>query len=440
MTQASRDAAVSGSDGRGASGGPGGARDSGSADREVAGRVPSGRDLPDAPTILVIETGLVGELLVTTPTLRAVARAYPRASVTVIVSPGSAPVLVGNPAVSRLLPLRKEERRGMGLFRVASWIRSQRFDAVLVLHTSFRSALLAAVARVPVRAGLSCEGRAWLLNRRTPRDRSAYEVDEHLRVAGLLGVEPAGRELELFLTEEERAEAARLLDRALAGTTDGHERALRDDGSSSKDGAASHRPLVGLHPGASREIRRWPAERFAELGERILDSGQARPFYVFGPREQDLARAVRSWYERNGRPAPVIIEPSSIRMLGALFAHATAVVTNNTGPMHVAAAVRVPGVFIHGPTPVNRWHPPGPGNEAVSSDVDCRPCDSPKCRMESLLCMEAVTVDQVLDALTRVLARAEQHHTREASSPLPTPDAEAAVAPPGVSKEGLTDA
>ncbi len=361
------------------------------------------RALPDSPKILVMETGLVGELLVTTPMLRAVKRACPGASITVMVSPGSAPVLVGNPAVSRLLPLRKAERTGMGLFRVASWVRSQRFDVIFVLHTSFRSAMLAALGRGRIRAGLSCEGRGWLLNRRTPRDRTAYEVDEHLRVAGLLGIEPAGRELDLFLTDEERAAAGELLESALA-------EAAADSHGSMNETSASSRPLVGLHPGASREIRRWPAERFAELGHRVLESGQAQPFYVFGPREPDLAEIVRAWYERNGQPTPMIVEPSSVRMLGALFARAAAVVTNNTGPMHVATAVRVPGVFIHGPTPVDRWHPPGPGNEAVCGDVDCRPCDSPTCRMTSLLCMEAVSVDHVYDALMRVLDRAAEAH------------------------------
>ena len=341
--------------------------------------------LPESPKVLVIETGLVGELLVVTPTLRAVKRAYPGASITVMVSPGSAPILVGNPAVKRLLPLRKEERTGMGLFRVASWVRSERFDAILVLHTSFRSAMLAALGRGRIRAGLSCEGRGWLLNRRTPRDRSAYEVDEHLRVAGLLGVTPDGRELDLFLTDEERAEAERIL---VPVTPTGV------------------LPLVGLHPGASREIRRWPAERFAELGHRANEAGLARPFYVVGPRERDLGARVRAWYEQAGHPEPAIIEPASVRMLGALLERADAVVTNNTGPMHVAAAVGVPGVFIHGPTPVDRWHPPAPANEAVFGDVSCRPCDSPRCRMDGLLCMEALTVDTVYDALTRVVERA----------------------------------
>ncbi len=342
----------------------------------------AGGALPESPKVLVIETGLVGELLVVTPALRALKRAYPDASISVMVSPQSAAVLAGNPAVSRLLPLRKRERTGLGLFRVASWIRSERFDAILVLHTSFRSALMAALGRGRIRAGLSCEGRGWLLNRSVPRDRTAYEVDEHLRVAALLGVPPAGRELDLFLTDEEREKAAEILEPVTP---------------------AGVLPLVALHPGASREIRRWPAERFAELGSRAEATGVARPFYVVGPRERGLAATVRDWYEREGHASPTIIEPPSVRMLGALFERATAVVTNNTGPMHVAAAVGTPGVFIHGPTPVDRWHPPGPQNEAVFGDVPCRPCDAPTCRMESLLCMEAVEVEQVYDALLRVV-------------------------------------
>jgi len=317
--------------------------------------------------------------------------------------------------VKRLLPLRREERTGFGFFRVASWIRSERFDAILVLHTSFRSALLAALGRGRIRAGLSCEGRGWLLNRRTPRDRNAYEVDEHLRVAALLGIEPDGRELDLFLTDEERSEAARILEPVTP---------------------AGVLPLVALHPGASREIRRWPAERFAELGHRADKTGLARPFYVVGPRERDLAAAVRTWYERAKLPAPTIIEPSGIRMLGALFERTTAVVTNNTGPMHVAAAIRVPGVFIHGPTPVGRWQPPGSANEAVFGDVPCRPCDSPKCRMDSLLCMEAVGIDQVYNALAHVLESA----VREKYAASPDPAAEAHPAAAVTRSKGVPDA
>jgi heptosyltransferase-2 len=339
---------------------------------------------PESPDFLVIETGLVGELLVITPALRAIRKAYPSARITVMARPGSAPVLVGNPAVDRLLPLSKRERGGtLGVMRLASWIRAKNFDAVFVFHTSFRSALIAAMGAVPVRAGLSCEGRGFLLTHRVRRDRSAYEVDEHLAVVELLGVDPDGRELEIFLTEEERVEAQELLESVPAVG-----------------------PRVGIHPGASRDIRRWPAKRFAELGARLARERGAVPVFLFGPDEQDLAGAVSGWFVDQGLPAPAIIFPGTVRILGALFEEMAAVVTNNTGPMHVAAAVVAAGAFIHGPTPVRRWHPPGDQfAEVFARDAECRPCDSPRCRLDRTICMEGVGVDQVYEAVTAVMDR-----------------------------------
>jgi heptosyltransferase-2 len=347
----------------------------------LAATKPERELLSEAPSILVMETGLLGELLVITPALRAVKTRWPDSVVTVMVTPGSAPVLVGNPNVDRLLPLSKRERSGfVGLMRLASWIRSRHFDAALVLHTSFRSALAAFMGGVPVRAGLACEGRGFLLTHKRPRDRTAYEVDEHLGVAELIGAEPRGRELELFLTEDERAEADSLLP------------------------GVHGRKIVCLHPGASRETRRWPAERFAELGARLASLSGVEPVYVFGPREKEVAGAVARWYEESRLDRPPILYPRTPRILAAVFGRASVAVTNNTGPMHLAAAVGVPGVFIHGPTPVPRWHPPGDRYVPVfGRDVPCRPCDTPQCAQDSLLCMESVSVDAVFNAVSAFL-------------------------------------
>jgi len=217
-------------------------------------------ELPDSPRLLVMETGLIGELLMITPLLRAIGRAFPSADVTVMARPGSAPVLVGNPHVKKLLPLIKKERNGfLGVMRLASWVRSRDFDAVIVLHTSFRSALIALMGAAPVRAGLSSEGRGFILTHKRPRDLTAYQVDEHLAVLELLGVPSDGRQLDLFLTEKERRSARELLgDRA------------------------EHGRLVGLHPGAIDEIRRWPVRLFVELAGRLEREAGVTPVFFLG--------------------------------------------------------------------------------------------------------------------------------------------------------------
>ena len=329
-----------------------------------------------------METGLIGELLVTTPLLRAIGKAFPSADVTVMVRPGSAPVLVGNPYVKKLLPLIARERNGfLGVMRLASWVRSRDFDAVLVLDTSFRSALIALMGAAPVRAGLSTEGRGFLLTHKRPRDRTAYQVDEHLAVLELLGVPSDGLQLDLFLTEEERRSA-----RTLVGDPPEHGR------------------LVGLHPGAALDIRRWPVRLFVELADRLEREAGVTPVFFFGPREEDLAGAVTKLREWEGAGPPAVHIPGNMRILAAAFELMDAVVTNNSGPMHVAAAVKTPGVFIHGPSPVARWHPPGERFTPVYADeVDCRPCDAATCAQDRLSCMEKVTVDDVFGAVCELL-------------------------------------
>ena len=348
----------------------------------VAFRKRASVELPEKARLLVMETGPIGELLVVTPLLRAIGHARPEADVTVMVRPGSAPVLVGNPYVKKLLPLVGRERKGfLGVMRLASWVRSRNFDAVLVLHTSFRSALIALMGAAPVRAGLSCEGRGFLLTHKRTRDRTAYEVDEHLAVLKLLGVPPAGRELEIFLTDDERRSA-----RGLVG-------ALRE-----------HGRLVGLHPGATSEIRRWPVRLFVELAGRLERERGATPVFFFGPREGDLARAVSELRQWEGVAPLAARSPGNVRILAAAFELMDAVVTNNAGPMHIAAAVGAPGVFIHGPTPVARWHPPGDTFIPIYADgLDCRPCDTSTCAQDRLLCMVNVTVDRVFEAVCELL-------------------------------------
>jgi lipopolysaccharide heptosyltransferase II len=348
------------------------------------------RDRPEfseEPRFLVVETGFVGDVLVTTPALRAIRKAHPKCSITALIRPASGVVLVGNPGISRLLPLRKEDRKGLlSVLRVSAWIRSQRFDAAFVFRPSFRSALLPAMGGVPVRAGLASEGRGLLLTHSARFVREESEVLKHLKVVGLVGIEPNGTELEMFLTDEERAKAAELLEIALPSLS------------------TEARPLVVIHPGANWPVRRWHAERFAELGARLCDEKGAAVAYLAGPSDTETMAAVRRWYEGQKRDAPTVIEPPDVRVLAAVFEAADVAVTNDSGPLHIASAVGSQAVFIHGPTLVERAHLPDPRHtDLFAEDVECRPCDSTSCSQERLLCFEGVTVDRALDAVSERL-------------------------------------
>jgi ADP-heptose:LPS heptosyltransferase len=174
----------------------------------------SRRTLPEAPKVLVVETGSVREVLAATPALRAIRSARPGADVTVMVAPGSARVLVGNPHVDRLLVLSDRERRGFfGLMRLASWIRAKAFDAAIIFDDVFPNALAAAMGAVPLRAGLARGSPRFVLPLRTSRGMS--EIDDRLEVVRLVGVSPVGREPEVHLPAGDRDETIEEARRAL---------------------------------------------------------------------------------------------------------------------------------------------------------------------------------------------------------------------------------
>lgn len=337
------------------------------------------RTFPDTPNVLVMETGLIGELLAITPALRAFRKAYPRSRVTVMVDPESAQALVGNPNVDRLLPLERKLRTGaLRLTMLSTWIHAQRFDLALVFHSSFSSALMTAMGRVPRRAGLSFGGRGLLLTDAAPRDPSDCDVDEHLKVLSLLGIEPDGRELELRLTDDERARG-----RAILGAEEG--------------------AVAALHPGSRGEKQRWPVERFAELGVRLRDELGMRPVYLVDSGEGDIGFSIADWWRDRGKGEPAVEAPGSVRALAGAFAAVVVVVASGIDRARVAAAVGVPSVLIPGPAPAARRRPPGDRHAAVAGDAPRRTCGSPTRDPASLECMEDVSVDTVFEAVSRLV-------------------------------------
>jgi hypothetical protein len=173
-------------------------------------------ELPETPTVLVVATGSVRDLLAATPALRALRDARPGADVTVMVSPASARVLAGSPHVDRLLVLSDRERRGFfGLMRLASWIRAKAFDAAIIFDTAFPNALAAAMGAVPLRAGFARGGPGFVLPLRAAG--GANEIDDRLEIVRLLGVSSSGREPEVYLPLGERGEVIEEALRSLRG-------------------------------------------------------------------------------------------------------------------------------------------------------------------------------------------------------------------------------
>ena len=292
----------------------------------------------------------------------------------------------GEPWVGDLLPARLGVRgaltlprtRGLKELRAATdALKAHRFEAGLLLTNSFGSALALRLAGIPERWGYARDGRGLLLTRRVPAKAGSqprHQRDLYLDLLSGLGFRTISPGIGLNVSEEERAAADRTLEAA---------------------GCDLSRPLVILNPGAAYgPAKRWPAERFAELGRLFRSRAGADILLVGSAGERELAEAVAAAV---GGPVMNLAGRTSLRELAALIGQGRLFVTNDTGPMHIADALGTPILALFGPTdPVVTG--PGRARAAVLKiDVPCWPCLYRKCPYDHR-CMTGIAPEDAFEA------------------------------------------
>jgi heptosyltransferase-2 len=356
-------------------------------------------------SILVVQTAFVGDLVLTTPLLRALKRSAPSVRLTVLTTPTGANLLEGSPFVDAPIPYRKKGPGSgpLGLARAVRSLRRGGFDVAIAAHRSFRSGILGVASGARTRIGFAGAAGSWAYTRRVPWEGVRHAVHRYLALARPLGIDPASADphphLEPPAGARERADAL-----------------LRGAG---LDPAA---PLLAVAPGSVWGTKRWTAEGYtAVVGEAERRLG-VRPFLVGSSDERALCETISA---RCGRAIPVLAGKSDLSVLAALLARASVLLTNDSGPGHVASAVRTPVVSIFGPTaPEFGYTPFGGANRVVQRDgLSCRPCHShgPEvCPLGHHRCMTEIEAGPVLDAIESVLAetgRAERPQRAEGVRP-----------------------
>jgi heptosyltransferase-2 len=334
-----------------------------------------------AQAILVRAVNWLGDAVMTTPALAALRAARPGSRITLLAKPLVAELFRGHPDVDEVMVYDRDGSHGgiSGRLRIASVLRARRFDSAILLQNAFDAALLAFLARIPDRAGYPTDGRRLLLTRPvplTPEIMASHEVEYYLSLLAALGVpRPQSPGLRLHVTGDERnAMSARL---SSLGLTPGA-------------------PILGINPGATfGAAKRWFPERFAAVADALAEAWGASVVLLGSAKEAPLSDAIEAAMKK--KPAK-LTGKTTVREMMALLGACAFLVTNDSGPMHVAAALGTPLTAIFGPTEWRRTSPWTKRARLVRAEgIACAPCKRRECD-RAPICMLGVTPQMVIDA------------------------------------------
>ena len=351
--------------------------------------------------ILIIKTSAIGDVIHTLPSLWSLRAHFPEAHITWLVEESAADLVIGHPALNRVLVARRKAwmndlragrlwRALAGALRFVRELRETRYDLVIDFQGLLKSAIWVVLARGTRKAGFGrgmehAEYSYLALNERIPAvDMNQHAIDRSLLLLKGIGVPAADLRYTLAESPQHESEAMAL---------------LRGCGVNGED------RLVAINPMARWPTKLWEPEHFAALAER-LESEDIRVVFT-GSREDtpaldQIGRFMTRLYRRlDGK--------TSLHTLAALYRRAQVVVTTDSGPMHLAAAVGTPVVALFGPTAPWRTGPYGGNHVVLRMDLACSPCFKKQCLTtlyEDRACMRRLSVDRVADAVLQKITPA----------------------------------
>jgi lipopolysaccharide heptosyltransferase II len=354
---------------------------------------------PHIQKILLIRLREIGDVVFTTPAIRAIRRQFPSAHLTYIVEPGAAPVVANNPHVNEVIVAPR--RRGVaGIWPEVTLVRrlrSARFDLAIDFHGGPRASLLSWLSGAPHRIGYQVTGRAWMYTTRVARPRALrarHSVQNQWDLLGALGIAPPdpGRDpVEMPADPRMTAEVAARLTRASVRDTD---------------------LLIVMHVSAGNPFRRWPIGSFATVAATLVQADPRHRIVVTsGPSEREAAArviaAAKAALGPDDQPRVLMCGEFSLAELRALADRAALYIGGDSGPLHIASTTVVPIVGLYGPTLPARsapWRSGALPAESVEvGELPCRPCDQRTCEPGDFRCLTRIEPQQVIDAARRAL-------------------------------------
>ncbi|MEA1927559.1 MAG: glycosyltransferase family 9 protein, partial [Candidatus Auribacterota bacterium] len=331
--------------------------------------------------ILLIRLDHIGDLLMTTPALRALRTTYPKAEIHLLVKEVTSEVLKLNLNLDRIITFNaswtiakgKRAPRGETICLIGR-LRKERYDCVIDFRADPREALLSLFTGAPYRLGYGGRGGGFCFTHPGEYNLEDHEIRRAINLLSPLEVTSDGDNMDFFFSTEDQDEADAIIRKA---------------------GIKPGGKLAGIHPGAASPFKRWTEEGFAELGDLLIEDGY-QVLLLGAPGDRNLLESITGQMKNSS----VVVSDINLKVLGALINYLDFLVCNDSAPSHIAQAVGTGAVVLYGPThdevtgPLDREK-----NQVVRNLVPCAPCWLPgtefECRYE-LRCWKKLEAEMVM--------------------------------------------
>jgi len=346
----------------------------------------------DPRSILIVKLSAIGDVVQTLPMVEALRDRYPQAQIDWLVEEESSDLLMGHPALNRVIVSRRKSWPKR-LFRkeefwstlkevkqLVSDLRDTKYDWVIDNHGLFKSGIFVFLSRGVRKIGfnpspgIADEGNYLFTHERyKPLSIERHALERYLDLIYQMGVPPGKPTLQYAISPDSLKKAERLI---------------------TENGFLSH-PLVIIHPMAKWSSKQWPIKNFIMLADALIRKG-ASVVLTGSPEDEDILHEIQG-STHNPQKVLNLSGRTNLRDLAALFSLADLVLTTDTGPMHLAAAVNAPLIALFGPTAPWRTGPYGNGHLILRKELACSPCFKKSC--PTMECMKSLTVEEVLEAV-----------------------------------------
>jgi len=327
--------------------------------------------------ILIVKPSSLGDIIHSLPVLWALRKTYPDAYIGWVVKDVWQDLLADNPLIDHLIILKK----GLGgIISAIRETRSLKFDTAIDLQGLFRSGIITFFSGAKTRTGFSNARELapiFYNNKVIVPQGHIHAVDRYMMTVS----NPPLLNFPLYIAIEDAEWAKEFL---------------------MENNLYNKRPLIAINPSARWVKKRWPAASFSALINQLINELKAGIIIVGSKEDIPIAEEINSHV--NERIA-IATGKTSLKRLPALLANVNLLVTNDSGPMHIAAAIGTPVVALFGPTDHRLTGPYGSGHVVISKDMDCKPCLRRPCKHGKPLCMEMIAVEDVANAVKKILAR-----------------------------------